>query len=283
METYKAFFEMVKRWTVKDYKTPGLKAEVIIDMLISEFVEDILAAHLKDKAEQLGIKVPVDVKLLMKEFPIRTSQVDEESKDKRSARVDYLVLVKNTFYLVELKTSNQSLDNNQKRRMQKVMDGHSSAMWRFFFDILHDKSKDKNPRKTRQQAKEEYNHENMLAYFAERQSREQADSKKYFYAFEEMKRRLAGHEDIIDTFTKKDYPIKICYVCLCETHLSQNFFEENDKADCIFLDRVTLLDNSKNKLLWDETVRPILQELRSWAIDFEKEPKSKGEIKGRIN
>jgi hypothetical protein len=40
---YEAFYTMVKDWTVSDYRTPKIKAEVIVDMLISEFIEEIVA------------------------------------------------------------------------------------------------------------------------------------------------------------------------------------------------------------------------------------------------
>ena len=36
---YEAFYTMVKDWTVSDYRTPKIKAEVIVDMLISEFID----------------------------------------------------------------------------------------------------------------------------------------------------------------------------------------------------------------------------------------------------
>lgn len=32
------FYNLVKEWTVSDYCTPGIKAEVILDMLISDFI-----------------------------------------------------------------------------------------------------------------------------------------------------------------------------------------------------------------------------------------------------
>ena len=31
------FYEMVKDWTVSDFRTPGIKAEVIVDMLLSDW------------------------------------------------------------------------------------------------------------------------------------------------------------------------------------------------------------------------------------------------------
>ena len=33
-ENYYNFYDMVEKWTVSDYCTPGIKAEVILDMLI---------------------------------------------------------------------------------------------------------------------------------------------------------------------------------------------------------------------------------------------------------
>nr|MBO6295080.1 hypothetical protein [Schwartzia sp. (in: firmicutes)] len=59
-----AFFEMIKEWTVNDYYTQSIKSEVIIDTLISGFIEEMVAARFNN------VKIG-DVKLLAKEFPIR--------------------------------------------------------------------------------------------------------------------------------------------------------------------------------------------------------------------
>ena len=46
MDKYQAFYEMVKKWTVSDYRTQAIKSEVIIEMLISDFIEQTSSAGL---------------------------------------------------------------------------------------------------------------------------------------------------------------------------------------------------------------------------------------------
>ena len=110
-----AFFEMVKKWTINDYHTPGSKAEIIIDMLISEFVCDII----KDSNE---VKVDGILDFVAKEFPIKA--ITETSKGNwkisehnRPARVDFLLSDESTLYFVELKTDSKSYEDEQLLRM----------------------------------------------------------------------------------------------------------------------------------------------------------------------
>ena len=108
MDKYKAFFDMVNKWTVNDYRTQKIKAEVIVDMLISDFVADIVS-----------YKIGVPTKLIAKEFPIeRISQTESEH---RYASVDYLLSdMKTNVYLTELKTTNDSFDGIQFLNMLGV-------------------------------------------------------------------------------------------------------------------------------------------------------------------
>ena len=43
---FKSFYDMVKRWTVRDFRTQKIKAEVIVDMLISDYIKDIVSQSL---------------------------------------------------------------------------------------------------------------------------------------------------------------------------------------------------------------------------------------------
>ena len=101
------FYNMVKEWTVSDYCTPGIKAEVILDMLISDFIGDLLQLHYNTEKK---------VTLLLKEYPI---QIYEDNN--RNAKVDYLVYIEDTkMVLVELKTTNDSFRNEQEWRIQQA-------------------------------------------------------------------------------------------------------------------------------------------------------------------
>lgn len=119
------FFEMVKKWTVSDYKTPGMKAEVILDMLISEFVADLVSFHF---FEEINEKAVV---LLAKELPI---QINDSNLN---AKVDYLVCVDKTkLVLVELKTTNDSYSKSQKDRMKAAANKGAAELLKFYKRII---------------------------------------------------------------------------------------------------------------------------------------------------
>ena len=44
-EKHYDFYNLIQGWIVSDFHTPGIKAEVIVDMLISDFIEDLLQYH----------------------------------------------------------------------------------------------------------------------------------------------------------------------------------------------------------------------------------------------
>ena len=106
--------EMITKWLVRDYCTPGIKAEVIIDMLISEFVEEIVCAGLQLMEQETEID---KVQLILKEFPI---QID--IKDNRNFKADYIVAdhKNKIMYLVEFKSADGSCSQKQKTRYDEV-------------------------------------------------------------------------------------------------------------------------------------------------------------------
>lgn len=116
----KNFYDMVKHWTISDYKTPGIKAEVILDMLLSEFIEDLLMFRLKTE----------EVTLLAKEFPINIG------KGNLNAKVDYLVCADKTkLVMVELKTTSKSYDELQEERMKENAKKGAGELIKFYEDI----------------------------------------------------------------------------------------------------------------------------------------------------
>ncbi len=108
---FEAFYEMVKKWTVNDYRTQKIKSEVVIDMLISDFIEEMVSYGIDEKGST--------VKLIAKEFPIeRISQAENEHQ---YASVDYLLSdMSSNVYLTELKTTNDSFDGVQLLNMLGV-------------------------------------------------------------------------------------------------------------------------------------------------------------------
>ena len=124
VDKYQAFYEMVKKWTVSDYRTQGIKAEVILDMLLSKYLEEIVA---------LGLAYPCgSVKLLAKEIPLNIKNQN------LNAKVDYLAYAENThtLFLVELKTTVESYKNTQFERMQQVVDAGVSSFLNFFLNEI---------------------------------------------------------------------------------------------------------------------------------------------------
>ena len=184
MSEYQAFYEMVKKWTVWDYRTQGLKSEVIVDMLISDFIEEMVAANLE--------KVDVnDVKLLAKEFPIRTNK-----KNRLNAKVDFLVKVKNDLYLIELKSTNASLKDKQKKRMKDAEKNGVEDLWKFFFQIV----------------------DGELTASAK---------KKYEYTLHRIQKQLGIDSSCIrDCFTNVDSKVHIMYICLRNPSEGENFFDD---------------------------------------------------------
>lgn len=117
------FYNMVKEWTSSDYCTPGIKAEVILDMLISDFIGDLLQFHYNNGKKAI---------LLSKEYPIK---IYEENN--RNAKVDYLVCVEDTkLVLVELKTTNDSFSDEQEYRIKQAVRSGAKSLIDFYNKIV---------------------------------------------------------------------------------------------------------------------------------------------------
>ncbi|MBQ9479118.1 MAG: hypothetical protein IJ668_06975 [Selenomonadaceae bacterium] len=126
------FFEMVKKWTVNDYRTQGIKSEVIIDMLISEFVEEIVAYGLG-----IDVNEKSKIKLLAKEFPIKLGE-----KYIKNAKASYLLSdeINKKLYLTELNTNAWNFpgrdDREQLTSLVNAADDGVNRLWDFFFKVL---------------------------------------------------------------------------------------------------------------------------------------------------
>ena len=239
MDENQAFYEMVKKWVVSDYRTPTIRSEVIIDMLISEFIEEMIAA-------KLGIALD-DVKLLAKEFPMPVY------KEKRqNPKVDYLVLTKsakeekNTIYLVELKTTNYSLKPSQENNMNTAISRGADELWKLFIDIVNNKDA------------------------------KSADRKKYQFMLSQMREKISlGDAKLLDDIdlSLRQAKLKVLYICLHKTTKSENFFSkeiEHFYLDDIYTNKkfIHYLNKRNKKLAWDKLF-DILIEIFAMANDFE--------------
>lgn len=90
--------EIIREQVVNDYFTPNIKAEVILDTLLTPYIPQILK-------DQLGI----NAEPLAKEMSI-----PEEGKfGSIGTKIDYVLADSDNVYLVELKTTDSSIDNDQ--------------------------------------------------------------------------------------------------------------------------------------------------------------------------
>lgn len=112
---YHAFYDMVEKWTINDFCTQGIKAEVIIDMLISEFIEELFYLWLQLRKEAVKIE---NIQLLAKEFPIAKHLPIKGFTPLDNAKVDYLVInrTKKYIYITELKTT-KITNNSQQNQL----------------------------------------------------------------------------------------------------------------------------------------------------------------------
>ena len=124
---YEIFYNLIKFWTLNDFCTPSIKAEVIFDMLLSPFITDIV---------KNGINSNGHLVLLAKEFPLKASQnnkgpkvdyllMDDSTKDNnKGPKIDYLLMDDSTgeLYIVELKTDNNSFDTEQYNKYSKTQE-----------------------------------------------------------------------------------------------------------------------------------------------------------------
>lgn len=110
------FEKMIMKWTAFDHYCPSIKAEVIWDMMLSEFIVDMVAYAYTEKDKEKY--TADDFYLLAKEFPLETK------KDSlRAAKADYLVASKkdNKIIIVELKSTPGSFSQGQLTRYKKCI------------------------------------------------------------------------------------------------------------------------------------------------------------------
>ena len=93
---------------VNDYYTAGIKAEVLIDMLLTP----VLTRILNDCKKVAG-----KWEFITKEFPV----LKNENGDFRNYNADYLICNDERIYLIELKTNTSSEDKKQIARYLKLL------------------------------------------------------------------------------------------------------------------------------------------------------------------
>ena len=148
------FFEMVSYWTRKDHFNPGIKAEVIWDMLLSEYIPEIVSYC--EEPEKEGCE---GYRILAKEFPLRAGNKKDSLAN---ARADYLVEGPRFLHLVELKTTDSSFDDGQFQRYCSYLgEKGPDEMWDFYLRVI-----DENVKTSYLEGKrrEDYSHEKYLTH-----------------------------------------------------------------------------------------------------------------------
>ncbi|MCR5598154.1 MAG: hypothetical protein K6G19_08265 [Lachnospiraceae bacterium] len=84
---------------MNDYYSAGIKAEVVLDTMMTPVIADLLKEQISFSGEPVYIT---------KEFPLKTATIDH-----RNRKADYVLMDNKSIYLVELKTSMGSIDKEQ--------------------------------------------------------------------------------------------------------------------------------------------------------------------------
>jgi hypothetical protein len=161
------FEKMVAKWLTYDYYCPSIKAEVIWDMLLSEFIPDILACAVSQmKNATIPASPASSFYILAKEFPVKKKTDNdgelteinntEQSKDKLlSPKADYLVAYEGKnktdekkVIIVELKTTpdmekkeqsdNYKECNNGKDKDKNIFDYYETIITKEVGPSLYD-------------------------------------------------------------------------------------------------------------------------------------------------
>lgn len=91
--------ELICDSVLNDYYSAGIKAEVVLDTMMTPVIADLLKEQISFSGEPVYIT---------KEFPLKTS-----AEDHRNRKADYVLMDNKSIYLVELKTSMGSIDKEQ--------------------------------------------------------------------------------------------------------------------------------------------------------------------------
>lgn len=136
-------YEKIAESIINDYYTANIKAEVILDMVLTPVISEILTV-IGQKNKDLGIEG--EMRLLAKEFPMLKLSAKESEYNYRNCNVDYLMCDEKSIYFVELKTTQKSLDPNQMKKYLNYLkdcknEKFSNVSGAAFIDLLNHVSK----------------------------------------------------------------------------------------------------------------------------------------------
>lgn len=201
------FYLMIKHWMVSDHYNPTIRSEMIWDMLLSDFVCDMMRKEYDKKDEGK------EIIMLAKEFPYSKKPYKPGGKDLKGPKVDYLVGIDNTLYFVELKTDLGSFNKTQRDAYLKYVnhidgDGFSvSDLWNRYMEIVEKAGEGKN-------------------YY------EHSGSEKYRYQLDKMK-EVCGKKGVDDTSFLEDQKKK--YERIRLTYITFDKIPGHDEIDQIVI------------------------------------------------
>ena len=114
--------ELICDSVLNDYYFAGIKAEVVLDTMMTPVIADLL----KEQINFTGKPV-----YITKEFPLKTS-----AKDYRNRKADYVLMDNKSIYLVELKTSMGSIDKEQLDAYGEKLDNYNGKKLLYEFTEL---------------------------------------------------------------------------------------------------------------------------------------------------
>ena len=106
--------DTITKLVVNDYLTPNIRAEVILDTLLTEYITQIIK-------DQMGLKVG-ELSFLTKEMSI----IELGSASNLGAKIDYVLADSDNVYLVELKATDSSINDKQVSRYALLAEGEPS-------------------------------------------------------------------------------------------------------------------------------------------------------------
>ena len=136
----------IKKWVVNDYFTPNIKAEVILDTLLTPYV-----------AEIINRQGDLDTVFVTKEMSVKDVQKQTENPKygNMGTKIDYVLVDADFVYLVELKTTDGSIKAKQAKEKQLL---------KLFEDICHDVPGDSYAERGRELLKAKVNWRSTYKY-----------------------------------------------------------------------------------------------------------------------
>lgn len=119
----------IKKWVVNDYFTPNIKAEVILDALLTRYAAEIIEEQFRD-----GPCFQGTLCFVTKEMSVLDLEKPKEKPTygNMGTKIDYVLADDWAFYLVELKTTDSSIKQTQADRYRSNCSGNGKTFGTVF-------------------------------------------------------------------------------------------------------------------------------------------------------